>query len=112
MSITARPLFEASQAPAAAATQYTVPSTTRTIIDKFTATNTSAGAVALTVYIVASLGAPAAGNTIISAKSLAAGETYTCPEMVSQILSAGGFISLFASAAGSITVRASGRELT
>lgn len=112
MTISARPLFEANQAAAVATTQYTVPSSTRTIIDKFTATNTTGGAVTLTVYIVAALGTPAAGNTIISAKSLAAGECYTCPELVGHILGASDYISVLASVAGSITIRASGRELT
>lgn len=112
MSISARPLFEANQAAASATTQYTVPASTRTIIDKFTATNTTGGAITLTVYIVASLGSPAAGNTIISAKSLAAGECYTCPELVGQILGAGDYISALASSAGAITIRGSGRELT
>ena len=45
-------------------------------------------------------------------KGVAAGETYTCPEVVGQILEAGGFISTLAGSATSITIMASGREIT
>ena len=51
-------------------------------------------------------------NLIISAKSIAAGECYTCPELVGQTLEAGGFISTLAGAAASLTISASGREIT
>ena len=51
-------------------------------------------------------------NLILKAKSLAAGETYTCPEIVGQVLEPGGFISTIAGAATSITIRASGREVS
>jgi hypothetical protein len=112
MTVIAKPLFEALQAANAETTQYTAPVGTRTIIDKFTGTNTTAGAVTLTVKLIASGGAAGAGNTIVSAKSLAAGECYTFPEIVGHVLAPGDFISTLAGAAASITVRASGREVT
>jgi hypothetical protein len=112
MSITARPLFEATLTAITAATQYTTPAATKTIIDKFTATNTTGAAATLTVYIIPTSGVPSAANTIIAGKSLAAGECYTCPELVGHILTAGDFISVLSSVAGALTVRASGRELT
>jgi hypothetical protein len=112
MAVTVKALFEATQAPNSATTQYTTPSGTKTIIDKFTATNTTAGAVSITVYLVAASGSAGAGNTIISAKSLAAGECYTCPEIVGHTLNPSDFISTLATASASITIRASGREVT
>jgi len=45
-------------------------------------------------------------------KSLAAGETYTFPEIVGFALAAGGFISTIAGAATSVMIRASGRSIT
>ena len=112
MSVTAKPLINSKQAANAATTEYTTPTSTRTIIDKFTATNTTAGAITLTVYLVPSLGTAGATNTIISALSIAAGVTTDITQLQNQILAAGDFISVLASAATSITIRASGREVT
>ena len=112
MAVTAKPLFEALQASAAETTQYTAPTGTRTIIDKFTGTNTTAVAATLTVKLVASGGAASATNTVVSAKTLAAGETYTFPEVVGHVLSAGDFLSTLAGTAAAVTIRASGREVT
>jgi hypothetical protein len=112
MTITAKALFEAKQAEAAATTQYTAGAGVKTIIDKFTGTNTTAGAVTLTVYLVAAASSASASNTIVSAKSLAAGECYTFPELVGHVLNGLDFISTIAGAATSITIRASGREVT
>jgi hypothetical protein len=45
-------------------------------------------------------------------RAIAPDETYTSPELVGQALEPGGFISTIASAATSLTIRASGREIT
>jgi hypothetical protein len=112
MTVVAKSLFTPLQVSNAETTQYTTPAATRTIIDKFTGTNTTAGAVTLTVKLVQSGGAAGVANTIVSAKALAAGECYTFPEIVGHVLNPGDFISTLASASTSITVRASGREVT
>jgi hypothetical protein len=112
MTITAKTLIAPLAITNAQTTQYTTPASTRTIIDKFTATNTSGSAATISVNLVTSGGAAAATNLIISAKSLTAGECYTCPELVGHILDAGGFISTIAGTTTVITVRASGREIT
>jgi hypothetical protein len=111
MAVTAKPLFNPLQAAAAETTQYTTPAGTRTIIDKFTATNTTAAGATITVKLVASGGAAGAGNTIVSAKAIAPGETYTFPELVGHVLNPGDFISTLPSAVA-LTIRASGREVT
>lgn len=111
MSVTAKTLIAAKQAEATQTTQYTAPASTRTIIDKFTATNTSAGAVTLSVNLVTAADTAGNQNLIVKTKSLAAGETYTFPELVGHVLDASGFISTIASAATSITIRSSGREI-
>jgi hypothetical protein len=110
MTVTARCLLESKHAENAQTSQYTA-SGVKTIVDKFTGYNGTAGAVTLTVNIVASGGAAGASNVKV-AKSLAAGETYTFPELVGHILNTGDFISTLASAATSIVIRASGREIT
>lgn len=110
--VTAKPLFTPLQAQNAETSQYTAPTGTRTIIDKFTGTNTTAGAQTLTVKLVQSGGAAGAANTIVSAKTIQPGETYTFPEIVGHVLNPGDFISTLASAAAAITIRASGREVT
>lgn len=112
MAVTAKALFNPLQAQNAETTQYTAPPSTRTIIDKFTGTNTTGAAATLTVKLVPNGGAAAASNTVVSAKNLAAGETYTFPELVGHVLNPGDFLSTLAGTAAAITIRASGREVT
>lgn len=112
MSVTAKPLFTPLQAQNAETTQYTAPAGTRTIIDKFTGTNTTAAVATLTVKLVQSGGAAGAANTIVSAKTLQPGECYTFPEVVGHVLAPGDFISTLAGTAAAITIRASGREVS
>lgn len=111
MAVNVRALIPAKQAESVQTTQYTATGV-RTIIDKFTATNTSAGAVTLSVNLVTSGDTAGNQNLIVKTKSLAAGETYTFPEIVGQVLEPSGFISTLAGAATSITIRASGREVS
>lgn len=92
-------------------TQYTA-TNVRTVIDKFTVTNTTAGAVVVSVNLVASGGAAGAGNLILDGKSIPSHGTYSCPELVGHVLMPGAFISTLAGAAASLTMRVSGREVT
>lgn len=112
MTVTAKALFNPLQAQNVETTQYTAPSGTRTIIDKFTGTNTTGAPATLTVKLVPNAGAAGAANTIVSAKTLAAGEAYTFPELVGHVLNPGDFISTLAGTAAAITIRASGREVS
>lgn len=104
-------LIPAKLAADAQTTQYTTPNLTRTVIDKFTATNVSGSTVTITVNLVTSADTAGSQNTIVKAKSLAANESYTFPEIVGHVLETGGFISTVASAASAVTIRASGREI-
>lgn len=65
---------------------------TKRIITAAALVNPTAGAVAATVYMVPSGGAPGAGNALIYARTLAPGETYFCPELINQGLDAGGTV--------------------
>ena len=110
MTVSIKVLIPAKQAENAQTTQYTA-TNCKAIIDKFTATNTTAGNVTISVNLVTS-GSAGAANLIVDTRSIAPDETYTFPELVGQALESGGFISTIASAATSLTIRASGREIT
>ncbi len=110
MTVTVKVLIPAKQAENTQTTQYTA-TNCKTIIDKFTVTNTTAGNVTFSVNLVTSGGSAAASNLILDTRSIAADECYTCPELVGQALESGGFISTIAGAATSLTIRASGREI-
>lgn len=110
MTVTVKVLIPAKQAENTQTTQYTA-TNCKTIIDKFTVTNTSAGNVTFSVNLVTSGGSAGASNLILDTRSIAPDECYTCPELVGQALESGGFISTIAGAATSLTIRASGREI-
>jgi P pilus assembly chaperone PapD len=111
MSVLVKTLIQSKQAENAQTTQYTAVNC-KTVIDKFTATNTSAANVTLSVNLVASGGAAGVSNLIVDSRAIAPDETYTFPELVGQVLESGGFISTLAGAATALTIRASGREIT
>jgi len=111
MAVTAKPIIPAKYAENAQTTQYTA-TNCRTVIDKFTATNVSAGNATLSVNLVPAATASGTTNLIMKTRALAAGECYTCPEVVGHSLEPNGFISTIASAASAIVIRASGREIT
>lgn len=109
MPSTTTVLIEGKAAENAQTTQYTA--RVKIMVDKFTAHNYSAGAVTLAVNFVPSGGAAATSNRVVL-YTLAAGETYLFPEVVGQYLNTGDFVSTIAGAAASVSIRASGREIT
>lgn len=110
MTTTAFEIIASKQVENAQTTQYTAAA--KTIIDKFTVTNTTAGVVNFSANLVNAAGAAGASNLIISVKAIAPGEAFTCPALVGHVLEVGDFISTLASAATSLTMRASGRRIT
>lgn len=110
MTVTSKPLITSKYAANAETTEYTAVGV-RTIIDKFTGYNGTAGAVTLTIKLVISGGTAGASNITVS-RTIAAGVTDTFPEVCGHVLDAGGFVSVLASAATSIVIRSSGRENT
>lgn len=111
MTVTVKTIIARKQAENAQASQYTALNC-KTIIDKFTVTNTSAVNVPFSVNLVAQGDVPGNQNLVLKTRSVAPNETYTCPELVGQTLEQGGFISTLAGAATSLTISASGREIT
>lgn len=108
MTTTAKRLVPGSALTGAAATYYTAPALTRAVTRSAQLTNTTAGVVACTVYVVPSGGTAGATNTVISARSIAAGETYNCPELVNQVVETGGTIQALGNG---VTLTVSGIEI-
>lgn len=111
MTVTVKSIIPAKYAEAAQTTQYTATSK-RTIIDKFTVTNTSAAAAVLSINLVPATGTADASNTILDSKTIVPGETYLCPEIVGHMLNPGDFLSTLSDTATALVIAASGREIT
>lgn len=111
MAVTVKNIIPRKQAENAQTSQYTA-TNCKTLIDKFTVSNTTGGTVTFACNLVASGGAAGVSNLVLPAKAIPAGEVYQCPELVGQSLESGGFISTLAGAATSLTISASGREIT
>ena len=110
MTVTVENIIPAKDAEAVATAQYTSDNK-KTLIDKFTATNVSAGVLTISVNIVPNAGSAADSNLIVDETSINVGDTYTFPELVGHVMTSGQFISTNASATG-LTIRASGRVVT
>jgi len=111
MAVTVTVLIPAKTAENTQTTQYKSTGVT-TIIDKFTATNYTGTAATISINLVTGAGAAGNDNLIVQNKTLQAGETYTFPEIVGQVLSPSAFISTIAGTASAINMRASGRQVT
>jgi hypothetical protein len=111
MTIVVSNIIPAKTAENTQTTQYTSTGVT-TIIDKFTATNYTASPATLSVNLVTSAGSAGNSNLITKTKTLLAGEVFTFPELVGQVLNAGDFISTIAGTASAINIRASGRVIS
>lgn len=112
MAVVAKPLVNAKFAASSANTEYTTPASTRTIIDKCTATNTTGGAVTLSVWLIPSGGSRGNSNKIIDAVSVPANTCKDFSELQNQILGTGDTIDILAGSATSINIKVSGREIT
>lgn len=111
MAVTLLNIIPRKLAEAVQTSQYTADGA-RAVIDKFTVTNVGATPEQFSVNLVASGGTAGNNNLVIDARTIDVGETYSCPELVGQSLENGGFISTIASAANSLTISATGREIT
>lgn len=111
MPTTVKNLIPPKQAESTNSSQYTALNV-KAIVDKFTATNTSTVNVTFSINVVNSGGSASASNLVLDARTIAPNETYLCPEVIGQVLQANSFISTIASISSSITIRASGREIS
>jgi hypothetical protein len=108
---TAKRIIDGAQLTTSAATYYTVGTGTSCILRRLTFTNTSAGAVTVTLYLVPSGGSAGDSTTLSKTKSLAAAESWSCPDAEGHVMAAGGTVQALASSATSITLIGSGTEV-
>ena len=101
-------LIDGAQLTAIVATYYITPPNTITTIAACTLTNTTAGAVTVTLHLVPFSGTASAANMILSARTIAAGESFNVGSAIGQSMAAGGMIQALAGTAASITLVASG----
>jgi hypothetical protein len=111
MTVTVKNIIPRIQITNSQTSQY-VATNCKTVIDKFTVTNTSGAAVTISVNLVPNGGSALASNCVLYLKNIQPSETYNCPELVGQSLEPGGFISTIAGAATALTASATGREIT
>jgi hypothetical protein len=93
---------------AAAVAYATASGASKVIIKQATFTNTDTVARTITVYRVPSGGAAAAGNLIIQAQSLSAGQSYDPPSLKNMVLNPGETLQALASTAAVVNVFVSG----
>jgi hypothetical protein len=109
--ITAKTLIPARYVVSATEVQYTAVGN-RVIVDKMTATNNANSPVEISVFIVPSGGQTTnAEHRLINRREIAARGTWLCPEIAGHVLEPNDKIVTQASVGGSITLRASGREI-
>jgi hypothetical protein len=89
------------------ATVYTAPNLTTVKIGRAAFCNTTGSAATITAGIVTS-GSLGAATTLISARSVAPGETYVSPELAGAVIPAGSLLRAYSSAATAITFTMSG----
>jgi hypothetical protein len=94
----------AAQLTTNAAPYYAAPANTTSTINNLSLTNTSASPVAVTLYRVPSAGTAGASNMILSAFSLAAGQTYVPPQAIGLQLDPGMTLQALAATAASVTI--------
>lgn len=89
MTVGQKNIIPGVQLTAAVATYYTAPALTRARICNATLTNDTGSAIAATVHIVTASESAVSKNKKISARSIAPGESYPCPELIGRILEPG-----------------------
>lgn len=94
------------------ATTYYTADGVRAVIQKATFTNDDTGVVTVTINLVSSGGSATYANRITKEKAIAAGGTWSCPDIVNHELENGGFISMLASVTAKVGCRISGYEVT
>jgi hypothetical protein len=106
-TITQVQLVAPLQLAAADASVYNVPTQTTAKIGRAVFINTTASAVTITAGITTG-GALGATTTMISARTIAPGETYVSPELAGAVLPSASALRVYASVATSVTFTASG----
>lgn len=110
MAVTLNQLVAPQQIANSATTYYTAAVTTR--IDKVSVTNPTATAATVTFYIVPSAGSVGDSTTITKTRSINTLETWTVFDLIGHVMNAGDTLRAVASAATTLTLMASGTQVT
>lgn len=110
MAVTPKKLFDPQMLTGSAATYYTVPANTKTLIKKLTLTNTDSVARTITLHLVPTGGSASATNMILDARGVATLDTLEAFEVEGQLLNAGDTIQALASTTSVVNIQASGVE--
>lgn len=86
-------------------------STVRTLVDKCTILNLSSTAATFSLNLLNTGDSASNENLLVDERRVEPGEFYDCPELVGQVLIEGQAISTIASAANTLSLRISGREV-
>lgn len=103
-------LCAGAQLTASAAAYYTTPANTITTISACSLTNSTATARTATMHLVPNGGTASAANMILSARTIAPGETYNVAPAIGQTIPAGASIQALSDVAAAVTLVASGYE--
>lgn len=113
MTATPKVLVEYQSIANAAGPIYTASASAKgAYIDKIVSSNYSGAAVTVSIWLVPPLGAAADSNKVVMTKSIAAGDSYTFPEIAGKYISPLSKIEAVCSAANSANIGISGREVT
>jgi len=110
MAITIENIISRRTLETAATIQYTATGVT-TVIDKMTVTNVSGSNTFINIYLPNPGSNPDASNLVLSNRTLGANETYSCPELVGQVILSGGTIVTQVGSVNALTMSASGSEI-
>ena len=111
MTTTAKAIIETKRANDTLATEYTC-SVLKTIVDTFTATNTTASNATISVNLVPQGVSVGDSNCVVHEKILTPGQIYRAYSVIGQTLEEGDSISVVSNTADAVTIRSSGREIT
>jgi len=111
MTVSPKKLFTPAQLTASAATYYTCPNNSKTVLKKVTLTNDGSAPETVTIYLVENGGSEGATNIALKEKAIGAGETLEVYELEGHIMNAGDFIRALASTASKVSFHASGVEI-
>ena len=84
----------------------------KAVIDAVTLTNSGGTGANVTLQIVPVSSSASAANTMISSHYLSPGESYSCPEVVGQVLRPSEKLSGICTLASAVVIRVSGREIS
>jgi hypothetical protein len=111
MTTTQTTLVESKFVETAQTTQY-IANNVKAIIDSAVLANSGTAGAFVSVNMVPAAGTAGASNQFIVTRYMAPNDTYSCPELVGQVLRPGASISAISTAASRITIRVSGREIS